>query len=88
MELASLINSDPERMSGDVCFVGTRVPVRNLFDYLAAGQSLAEFLDDFPGVPEARAAAVIHAADELLEALARGRAQAAPPHPTAVGRGG
>ncbi|MGH2409903.1 MAG: DUF433 domain-containing protein [Chloroflexota bacterium] len=88
MELVNLIDSDPERMSGEVCFQGTRVPVRNLFDYLAAGQPLSEFLDDFPGVPEARAAAVIHAADELLEALACGRAQATPPHPTAAGRGG
>ena len=88
MDLTNLINSDPERMSGEVCFQGTRVPVRNLFDYLAAGQPLSEFLDDFPGVPEARAAAVIHAADELLEALARGHTQAVQPRPTASGRGG
>jgi len=47
MDLANLINSDPERMSGEVCFQGTRVPVRNLFDYLAAGQPLSNSLPTF-----------------------------------------
>jgi uncharacterized protein (DUF433 family) len=70
-----LIDSDPERLDGEVCFSGTRVLVRNLFDYLAAGQSLAEFLEDFPRVSAETAAAVLHAADQMVESLARQHSQ-------------
>jgi uncharacterized protein (DUF433 family) len=44
------IHSDPEIMSGVPVFIGTRVPVRTLFDYLIDGSSVAEFLDNFPSV--------------------------------------
>ena len=44
------IESDPEKLSGTPVFRGTRVPVKNLFDYLEAGDDLEEFLDDFPTV--------------------------------------
>ena len=46
----SVIQSDPEIMGGTPVFVGTRAPFQTLLDYLEAGQSLAEFLDDFPAV--------------------------------------
>jgi len=46
---------DHERMGGEPCFRGSRVPIRTLFDALVAGQSLADFRDDFPTVPEASA---------------------------------
>ena len=46
----SLIESDPEKMGGTPVFRGTRVPVKNLFDYLEGGDSLDVFLDDFPTV--------------------------------------
>ncbi|MFN5860747.1 MAG: DUF433 domain-containing protein [Pseudanabaena sp.] len=45
-----LIVRDPEIISGIPVFKGTRVPVKNLDDYLEAGDSLEEFLDDFPTV--------------------------------------
>ena len=45
-----LIVRDPEIISGIPVFKGTRVPVKNLVDYLEAGDSLEEFLDDFPTV--------------------------------------
>ncbi|MCA6503193.1 MAG: DUF433 domain-containing protein [Pseudanabaena sp.] len=45
-----LIVRDPEILSGIPVFKGTRVPVKNLVDYLEAGDSLEEFLDDFPTV--------------------------------------
>jgi len=45
-----LIVRDPEILSGIPVFKGTRVPVKNLIDYLEAGDSLEEFLDDFPTV--------------------------------------
>lgn len=61
-----------ERMSGAPCFAGTRVPVQNLFDYLAGGEPLGEFLEDFPGVtPEQAEAVIALAARSLLDQLPR-----------------
>ena len=65
---ASLVKRDPEIMSGALCFTGTRVPVKNLFDYLEGSSSLEEFLEDFPSVSRARAVAVLDAARERLAA--------------------
>lgn len=45
-----LIVKDPEILSGIPVFKGTRVPVKNLLDYLEVGDSIEEFLDDFPSV--------------------------------------
>ncbi len=45
-----VIHSDPEIMGGTPVFVGTRVPLATLLDYLEAGQPLSEFLEDFPTV--------------------------------------
>jgi uncharacterized protein (DUF433 family) len=45
-----IVSRDPEVLNGDLVFAGTRVPVKNLVDYLAAGDTLEEFLDNFPGV--------------------------------------
>jgi uncharacterized protein (DUF433 family) len=50
MNIRDLIEVDLEKMSGAPCFTGTRVPVTHLFDYLEAGDSLDEFLTDFPTV--------------------------------------
>jgi uncharacterized protein (DUF433 family) len=58
----ALISRDPEIMSGALCFTGTRVPVKNLFDYLEGSSSLEEFLEDFPSVSRERAIAVLEAA--------------------------
>jgi uncharacterized protein (DUF433 family) len=63
-----LVKSDPEIMSGALCFAGTRVPVKNLFDYLEGSTSLEEFLEDFPSVPREQAVAVLEAARERLTA--------------------
>ena len=65
---SSLVKRDPEIMSGALCFTGTRVPVKNLFDYLEGTSSLEEFLQDFPSVSRERAVAVLEAAHEVLEA--------------------
>lgn len=46
----SVVKIDPEVMSGAPCFVGTRVPIQNLMDYLEGGDSIDEFLEDFPTV--------------------------------------
>jgi len=54
------INRD--RMSGAACFYGTRVPIRNLFDYLEGGDPLDDFLEGFPGVKREQAIAVLESA--------------------------
>ena len=46
----SVVKIDPEIMSGAPSFVGTRVPIQNLMDYLEGGDSIEEFLEDFPTV--------------------------------------
>jgi uncharacterized protein (DUF433 family) len=57
-------------MSGMPCFYGTRVPVKNLFDYLGSGQSLEMFLSDFEGVSLEQVDAVLRLVMEsLLEQL-------------------
>ncbi|MEY2876323.1 MAG: hypothetical protein RLZZ373_3694 [Pseudomonadota bacterium] len=66
MQPSSLVQRDPEIMSGALCFTGTRVPVKNLFDYLEGSSSLEDFLDDFPSVSRVRAVAVLEAARERL----------------------
>jgi len=62
----SVIHSDPEILGGTPVFVGTRVPLRNLFDYLERGHSLDEFLDAFPLVTRKQAMAALEAAHEVL----------------------
>jgi uncharacterized protein (DUF433 family) len=61
-----LIVRDPEIMSGMPVFAGTRVPIRNLFDYLEAGDPLDEFLDDFPSVTRNQAVVVLELCSEML----------------------
>lgn len=65
---SDVVRVDPEIMSGVPCFAGTRVPVRNLIDYLAGGESLDKFLDSFPTVTREQATAVLELAGELLVA--------------------
>ncbi len=63
----SEIVRDPETMGGTACFRGTRVPVKTLFDYLKAGDNLAEFLDDFPTVSKEQAVSVLAEAESRCE---------------------
>ena len=64
MNVINLIEVDLEKMSGVPCFTGTRVPVAHLFDYLEAGDSLDEFLTDFPTVTREQVLGVL----ELMRA--------------------
>jgi len=57
---------DPEIMSGTPVFAGTRVPVQTLFDYLEAGDDLAEFLEDFPSVSQRQALRVLELSKDSL----------------------
>jgi uncharacterized protein (DUF433 family) len=66
-----VIMSDPEVMSGTPCFRGTRVPFKNLIDYLEGGHPLSEFLRQFPTVTHEMAVqALEEAKDSLLARIA------------------
>jgi len=66
MNEVQAIHSDPEILGGTPVFVGTRVSVQALFDYLEGQHSLVEFLDDFPSVSREQAVAVLEQARELV----------------------
>ena len=63
---AKVIHSDPNIMGGTPVFVGTRVPLRNLIDYLQGGYTLDEFLDHFPTVSREQVLAALEEAHEVL----------------------
>lgn len=64
--IQSIIHSDPDIQGGVPVFCGTRVPVKNLFDYLEAGDSLEDFLRSFPSVSREQAVAALELAREAL----------------------
>lgn len=68
-----IIHADPEILAGEPVFVGTRVPLKNLFDYLEAGDSLELFLDAFPDVTREQAVAALELAREAVTAGAGSR---------------
>ena len=61
-----VIVRDPDVMSGTPCFRGTRVPFKNLIDYLEGGHSLGEFLQQFPSVTQEMAVQALEEAKESL----------------------
>ena len=66
MERAEVYHSDPEILGGTPVFQGTRVPVQNLLDYLAAGRPLDDFLEGFPGVSRDQAVAFLTLAKDAV----------------------
>jgi uncharacterized protein (DUF433 family) len=69
-DTSAIVHSDPDILGGTPVFVGTRVPVKSLYDYLEAGDSLDEFLDSFPSVSREQAIAALELAREMTEAHA------------------
>jgi uncharacterized protein (DUF433 family) len=69
-EMSSVVKIDPEIMSGTPCFAGTRVPIQNLIDYLEGGDSIDEFLEDFPTVTREQVIAFLEEAKETVLARA------------------
>ena len=67
----AVIHSDPDTLGGTPVFIGTRVPFRNLIDYLERNHSLDEFLDSFPSVSREQAVAALEVAHEAVSARAR-----------------
>jgi uncharacterized protein (DUF433 family) len=67
MTMTEAVWQDTGRVSGAICFRGTRLPVHVLFDYLKAGQPVRDFLDDYPGPTEAQVEAVLSACQRLID---------------------
>jgi uncharacterized protein (DUF433 family) len=67
----AVVHSDPDILGGTPVFVGTRVPLRNLIDYLERDRSVDEFLDAFPSVSREQVVAALEAAHTILTADAR-----------------
>ena len=66
-----MITADPDIMNGTPCFRGTRVPFKNLIDYLEGGHSLGEFLQQFPTITRDMAVRSLEEAkDSLLAKIA------------------
>jgi uncharacterized protein (DUF433 family) len=61
-----IVHSDPDILGGTPVFMGTRVPMKTLLDYIEAGDSLNEFLDHFPSVRREQAISVLELAKEML----------------------
>jgi len=66
MTAEQVIVVDPEVMNGTPCFRGTRVPFKNLMDYLERGHSLREFLDQFPTITREMAIQALQEAQKSL----------------------
>ena len=64
---AKVINIDSEIMGGTPVFNGTRVPIKNLFDYLESGDSIEVFLSDFEGVKKEQVIKVLEMSQKLIE---------------------
>lgn len=64
--IKNLVESDPEKLGGTPVFYGTRVPIRNLFDCIETGESIDQFLDQFPTVTREQALAVLEESKERL----------------------
>ena len=66
MSQSSVVHSHPEIVSGEPVFVGTRVPARNLVEWIEGGYTLDEFLDNFPSVTREQAIAFLEQAAEAF----------------------
>jgi len=66
MQPADIIAKDPDILGGKPVFRGTRVPFQALLDYLEGGETLDEFLDDFPTVSKSVAVAALELGKSLL----------------------
>jgi uncharacterized protein (DUF433 family) len=71
MQFSQVVHSNPDILGGTPVFVGTRVPVQSLFDHLEGGDTLDEFLRQFPSVKREQAIAALDLARDSLLAGAR-----------------
>lgn len=69
MKKSDVVSRNPEVVSGALVFKGTRVPVEVLIQHLAAGDTLEDFLEGFPGVSREQAVAYLEMTPEAVDAL-------------------
>ena len=62
-----VINIDAEILGGTPVFYGTRVPIKNLFDYLETGETIETFLEDFDGVSKQQVLRLLEMSQKLIE---------------------
>lgn len=74
MEKRKVVSRDPRVVSGELVFSGTRVPAKNLVDYLEGGHTLDDFLEGFPSVSREQAVAYLRLTLEAAEGYAGARA--------------
>lgn len=65
--MSKAINIDPDILGGTPVFNGTRVPIKNLFDYLETGDTIDEFLKDFEGVKREQVIKVLELSEKLIQ---------------------
>jgi uncharacterized protein (DUF433 family) len=65
--IGPVIHIDKEILGGTPVFYGTRVPIKNLFDYLETGESIETFLQDFDGVSKAQVVRLLEMSQRLIE---------------------
>ena len=70
-QFGQVVHTDPDILGGTPVFLGTRVPIQSLFDYLEGGDTLDEFLRQFPSVSREQAIAALDLARDSLLASAR-----------------
>jgi uncharacterized protein (DUF433 family) len=70
MNQSAVIVRDPEILGGTPVFAGTRVPIQTLLDYLAAGDSVSEFLDQYPSVQPEQVTELLEYFHEVVEQVA------------------
>ncbi|HET7437337.1 MAG TPA: DUF433 domain-containing protein [Thermoanaerobaculia bacterium] len=70
MNAQQVVHSDPEIMGGTPVFIGTRVPVQSLFEYLESGDTIDQFVEAFPTVSREQAVAALEIAKEAVAAVA------------------
>jgi uncharacterized protein (DUF433 family) len=68
--MSNVVTINPEILSGMPVFTGTRVPIKNLFDYIEGGHSLADFLDDFPSVTKSQVEKLFQELGEEIKSAA------------------
>lgn len=66
MKASEVINIDPDILGGTPVFKGTRVPVKNLFDWLEKGKSIEDFVEDFDYIPKEHCMAVLQLSEKLI----------------------
>jgi len=68
--MGKIINIDKEILGGTPVFSGTRVPIKNLFDYLETGETIDEFLDDFEGVKREQVIKLLELSNKMINSSA------------------